>query len=137
MRALRRNRRARKEPDEGGDIVLRAWSLPALLRTSWRSLDVKGDGYTLPADAPDLGGDVRGGATRSSGQRGFAFAGRRAAALQPEICGNYNYYFDLYRLVRAGASTAHRVRAASASPAPLETGASRRSGGERQAESSC
>jgi len=93
-----------KEPDEGGDIVLRAWSVASPLRTSWGDRwYVKGDGYTLPKlMRQTLGGDVEAVRKVEPGTRLAALPDGELLLSQPEICGNYNYYFDLYRLGPGG-----------------------------------
>ena len=93
-----------KEPDEGGDIVVRDWSITSPLRTHggdrWY---VQGNGYTRPKlMRQTLGGEVEAVRNVESGTRLEAFADGELLLSQPEICNNYSHYFDLYRLGPGG-----------------------------------
>jgi hypothetical protein len=89
-----------KEPDEGGEPIVRDWSVTSPLRTlSGDRWYVQGNGYTLPRlmrQAP--GGDVEAVRNVESGTRLAAFPDGELLLSRPEICKNYNYYYDLYRL---------------------------------------
>ncbi|HEY6239274.1 MAG TPA: hypothetical protein VIW78_00390, partial [Burkholderiales bacterium] len=93
-----------REPDGGGDIIVRDWTITSPLRT--REGDrwyVQGDGYTLPR----LMRQTPGGAAEAvrnveSGTRLAALSGGEVLLSQPEICNDYNYYYDLYRLGPSG-----------------------------------
>jgi hypothetical protein len=93
-----------KEPDEGGEIVVHDWSLTSPLRT--REGDrwyVQGNGYTRPRlMRQTLGGDVEAVRNVESGTRLAALPDGELLLSQPEICSNYNYYYDLYRLGPGG-----------------------------------
>ena len=93
-----------KEPDEGGDIVVRDWSITSPLRTHggdrWY---VQGNGYTRPKlMRQTLGGEVEAVRNVESGTRLAAFADGELLLSQPEICNNYSHYYDLYRLGPGG-----------------------------------
>src|SRR5258707_14163607 len=49
-----------------------------------------------------LGGDVEAVRNVESGTRLAAFPDGELLLSQPEICNNYNYYYDLYRLGPGG-----------------------------------
>ena len=89
-----------------GEVLLRAWSItsPALTadRTRWY---VQGDGYTRPkvmrqaaAGKPEAVRSVEQDTRIATSARG------QVVLAQPEICGNYNYYYDLARLDAGGAT---------------------------------
>ncbi|HMH17007.1 MAG TPA: hypothetical protein VK572_02560, partial [Burkholderiales bacterium] len=89
-----------KEPDEGGEVVVHDWSISSPLRTHagdrWY---VQGNGYTLPRlMRQTLGGEVESVRNVESGTRLAALPDGALLLSQPEICNNYNYYYDLYRL---------------------------------------
>jgi len=94
-----------KEPDGGGEFLVRDWSITSPLRTSrgdrWY---VQGNGYVLPKlMRQTLGGEVEPVRDIEPGTRLAAFPGGELLLSQPEICSNYNYYYDLYRLAPDGA----------------------------------
>jgi len=94
-----------KEPDGGGEFLVRDWSITSPLRTSrgdrWY---VQGNGYVLPKlMRRTLGGEVEPVRDIEPGTRLAAFPGGELLLSQPEICSNYNYYYDLYRLAPDGA----------------------------------
>ncbi|MGH8723310.1 MAG: hypothetical protein ACREU1_00495 [Burkholderiales bacterium] len=100
---LRARFAARESADEGR-ILERAWSLtsPALAPDGARWY-VRSDGYTRPQlvrHAP--GGSAE--AVRGVEQDARVFASPEGSVLlaQPEICGNYNYYYDLNRVAADG-----------------------------------
>ena len=87
-----------------GEVIARGWLLnsPALAAdgTGWY---IEGDGYTLPK----LKRRPRGGTPESlrsvePDARLSASANGTVVLSQPEICGNYNYYYDLYRVAADG-----------------------------------
>jgi len=91
-------------PDEGGKIIARAWSLtsPLLTREGERWY-VRGDGITLPelvrqakGAEPESVRSVESSTRLSASPRGEVLLSKL------EICRNYNYYYDLYRLGREG-----------------------------------
>jgi hypothetical protein len=89
-----------REPDGGGDIIVHDWSITSPLRTSrgdrWY---VRGNGYTRrKLMRQTLGGDVEAVRNVESGTRLAAFPDGGLLLSQPEICNNYNHYYDLYRL---------------------------------------
>ncbi len=91
-----------REPDGGGDIIVHDWSITSPLRTPrgdrWY---VQGNGYTRrKLMRQTLGGDVEAVRNAESGTRLAAFPDGELLLSQPEICNNYNYYYDLYRLGR-------------------------------------
>jgi len=91
-----------REPDGGGDIIVHDWSITSPLRTlrgdRWY---VQGNGYTRrKLMRQTLGGDVEAVRNAESGTRLAAFPDGELLLSQPEICNNYNYYYDLYRLGR-------------------------------------
>src|SRR5882762_4199413 len=93
-----------KEPDQGGEVIVRDWSITSPLRTPrgdrWY---VQGDGYTLPRlMRQTLGGEVEAVRNVEPGTRLAGLQDEELLLSQPEICGNYNYYYDLYRLGRGG-----------------------------------
>jgi len=89
-----------REPDGGGDIIVHDWSITSPLRAPrgdrWY---VQGNGYTRrKLMRQTLGGDVEAVRNAESGTRLAAFPDGELLLSQPEICNNYNYYYDLYRL---------------------------------------
>jgi hypothetical protein len=93
------------EPREG-EVVAREWSLtsPALAADGTRWY-VAADGYTrakLMRQAPG----ARAEALRSVEQdaRLAASPGGSLVLAEADICGNYNYYYDLYRIAADGGS---------------------------------
>ncbi len=93
-----------KRPDRGGEILARAYSItsPLLTREGERWY-VQGDGYTrLKLMRQEKGREARPvreveALTRlSTSPRGELLLSKL------EICGNYNYYYDLYRLGAGG-----------------------------------
>jgi len=91
-------------PDGGGRVIARDWTVTSPLRTSrgdrWY---VQGDGYTLPKlirQSP--GGSAESVREVESGTRLAAFPDGQVLLMKPEICDNYNYYYDLYRLTPRG-----------------------------------
>jgi hypothetical protein len=89
-----------REPDEGGDVIVQGWSITSPLRTHggdrWY---VQGNGYTRARlMRQTLGGEVEAVRNVESGTRLAAFPDGELLLSQPEICDNYNYYYDLYRL---------------------------------------
>lgn len=86
--------------DGGGEVIARAWSLTSPLRTSrgerWYAL---GDGYTLPVlMRQSANGEVESVRNLQPGTRLAAFDDGTLLLARPQICGNYNYYYDLYRV---------------------------------------
>jgi hypothetical protein len=111
------------ELDESGDVLVRDWTVTSPLRTSLDRWYVQGSGYTRPKlMRQTLGGDVERVREVVTGTRLAAFADGTLLLSKPEICGNYNYYYDLYRLGPRGGlrrlTTCGRFRLA----APLEDG---------------
>ncbi len=90
--------------DEGGEIIVHDWSVTSPLRTHggdrWY---VQGNGYTRPRlMRQTLGGEVEAVRNVESGTRLAALPDGELLLSQPEICNNYNYYYDLYRLGPGG-----------------------------------
>ncbi|MGC2517761.1 MAG: hypothetical protein WA373_01450 [Burkholderiales bacterium] len=91
-------------PDAGGEIIARAWSLttPVLTREGERWY-VRADGYTRPKLVRQArGGSVEAVREVESGARLAASPGGGMLVAQPEICKNYNYFYDLYRRAAGG-----------------------------------
>jgi hypothetical protein len=112
-----------KQPDEGGDVLVRGWTITSPLRTSLDRWYVQGNGYTRPRlMRQTLNGEVQRVRELVPGTRLAAFADGTLLLSRPEICNNYNYYYDLYRLGPRGRlsrlTTCGRFRFA----APLEDG---------------
>jgi hypothetical protein len=86
--------------DGGGEIIVRDWSIASPLHT--REGDrwyVQGSGYTRPKlMRRTVGGDAEAIRNVESGTRLAALPDGGLLLSQPEICNNYNYYYDLYRL---------------------------------------
>jgi hypothetical protein len=113
-----------KRPDQGGEILARAFSLTSpLLAPEGERWYVRGDGYTRPKLVRQARGgeaepvrDVEPLTRLSVSPRGELLLSKL------EICSNYNYYYDLYRLDAKGAlsrvSDCGRFRFA----APLDDG---------------
>lgn len=107
-----------------GELLDRAWSLttPALAADGTRWY-VRGDGYTRPKLMRQASGG-KAVALRDVEQdaRLAASPGGRLVLAQPEICRNYNYYYDLNRVAADGSlkrlSECARYRLA----APLDDG---------------
>jgi hypothetical protein len=93
-----------KRPDPGGEILARAFSLTSpLLAPKGERWYVRGDGYTRPK----LMRQAKGG--EAEAVRGIepltrlsVFPRGELLLSKIEICGNYNYYYDLYRLDAEG-----------------------------------
>jgi len=93
-----------RRPDQGGEIIARAYSLtsPLLTRESERWY-VQGDGYTLPKVMRQAaGGEVEPVLEIELMTRLWASPRGEVLLSKLEICRNYNYYYDLYRLVPKG-----------------------------------
>ena len=83
-----------------GEVIAREWSLtsPALSADGTRWY-IRGDGYTLPR----LVRQVRGGkpeplrAVEQDSRLALSADGTLLLA-EPDLCDNYNYYYDLYRV---------------------------------------
>src|SRR3989475_67754 len=93
-----------RQPDEGGEIAVQAWSLTSPLVTPhgerWY---VQGDGYTRPRLMRQTsGGDVEVVRTVEPGTRLSVSPRGDLLLAQLEICKNYSYYYDLYRLEPGG-----------------------------------
>jgi hypothetical protein len=93
-----------KQTDEGGEFIVGDWSITSPLRTPrgdrWY---VQGNGYTRPKlMRQTLGGDVEAVRNVESGTRLAVLPEGELLLSQPEICDNYNYYYDLYRLGPGG-----------------------------------
>ncbi len=91
-------------PDGAGEIVARGWSLRSPLLTGdgtrWYVL---GNGYTLPKlvrQSP--GGEVAAVVDVEIETRLAASPAGELLLSKPEVCGNYNLYYDLYRLGARG-----------------------------------
>src|SRR5882672_11505989 len=88
-----------RRPDQGGEIIARAYSLtsPLLTRESERWY-VQGDGYTLPKVMRQAaGGEVEPVLEIELMTRLWASPRGEVLLSKLEICRNYNYYYDLYR----------------------------------------
>jgi hypothetical protein len=91
---------ARAEPERIGQEILHDWSVTApVLAPDGTRWFVEQDGYTRPRLMRQRPGgpvealrEVEIDARLSLGTDG------RPLLAQPEICGNYNYYYDLYRM---------------------------------------
>jgi hypothetical protein len=92
------------QPDAGGHVAVRAYSLTSpLLTPQGERWYVKGDGYTLPKLMRQvLGGDVETVRSVEPGTRLSVSPHGELLISRLEICGNYNYYYDLYRLEPGG-----------------------------------
>jgi len=87
-------------PDEGGKIIAQAWSLtsPLLTREGERWY-VRGDGVTLPKLMRQArGAEPEPVRSMESLTRLSASPRGEVVLSKLEICKNYNYYYDLYRL---------------------------------------
>ena len=86
-------------PDEGGDMLVHDWTITSPLRTSLDRWYVQGNGYTRPKlMRQTMNGEARAVREVVPGTRLAAFGDGSLLLSRPEICGNYNYYYDLYRL---------------------------------------
>ena len=88
-----------KRPDEGGEVVARAFSLtsPMLTRGGVRWY-VQADGYTLPRLMRQARGENAMAVRQIESGTRLAESPRGEVLLsQPEICRNYNYFYDLYQ----------------------------------------
>lgn len=86
-------------PDAAGEIVARAYSLtsPVLAREGGRWY-VQGDGYTRPRLVRQAQGSGAETVREVEGDARLALSERdELLVAQPDICGNYNYFYDLYR----------------------------------------
>jgi hypothetical protein len=93
-----------KSPDQSGEIVERAWSITSpALGPGGEGWYVRADGYTLPRlvhRLPD--GKVAAVREVETETRVVPWPGGGALLSQYEICGSYNYYYDLYRVSADG-----------------------------------
>ncbi len=91
-------------PAREGEVVAREWSLKSpVLAADGTRWYVSGDGYTLPRlmrQSP--GGMPRALRDVEQDARLAASPGGSLLLAQPEICGNYNYYYDLQRVDARG-----------------------------------
>jgi len=93
-----------KRPDRGGEILARAHSIasPMLTRRGERWY-VQGDGYTLPRIMRQARGGEAESIRRIDPLTRLSVSPRGEVLLSKlEICKNYNYYYDLYRLGAEG-----------------------------------
>lgn len=111
-------------PGRQGEIIERAWSLthPVLAADGTRWY-VRGDGYTLPR----LVRQVRGGKPEplravEQDSRLAVSSGGILILAEPDICGNYNYYYDLYRVAPDGSARRLSQCARYRFAAPLDDG---------------
>ncbi len=89
-----------KRPDEGGEIIARAWSLasPVLTREGERWY-VQADGVTRPKLVRQAKGrELEAVREVESGARLAVSPGGGVLMAQPEICKNYNYFYDLVQV---------------------------------------
>jgi len=88
----------------GGEILARAWSLTSpLIAPGGERWYVAGDGYTRPhlmRQAP--GAQARSVREVEPLSRLSVSPQGEVVISRPEICRNYNYYYDLYRVERDG-----------------------------------
>lgn len=90
---------AGKRPDEGGEIIARAWSLtsPLLTRDGTRWY-VVGDGHTLPKLMRQAKGAALEPVRKVEPSTRLSASPRGEVLLSKlEICRNYSTYYDLYR----------------------------------------
>src|SRR5262249_6266648 len=95
-----------KPRDEGGEVVARAWSIeaPALAADGTRWY-VAGDGYTLPMLMRQAPGEKAETVTKVEPRTRVAVLPDGTPLVsKPEVCDDYNLYYDLYRV--AGRSLA-------------------------------
>lgn len=90
-------------PDASGEVVDRAWSITSpTLGPNGDLWYVRADGYTLPNLVhADRGGEAEPVRSVENGTRVVPSPGGVLLS-QYEICGNYNYYYDLYRVSADG-----------------------------------
>jgi hypothetical protein len=86
-------------PDGAGDALVQTFSVSSPViapdGTRWY---VRHDGYTLPKLVEQAaGGEPRVVREVESGTRVSVTAAGEPLLAQPEICGNYNYFYDLWR----------------------------------------
>jgi hypothetical protein len=114
----------RTESVQEGEVIERAWTVtsPALAADGTRWY-VRGDGYTKPSLVRQKPGEKpRALRAVETDVRLAASPGGDLLLVQPEICGNYNYYYDLERLspdgkaIRLGECGRYRLAA------PLDDG---------------
>jgi hypothetical protein len=94
-----------KVRDAGGEVVARGWSLesPQLAADGTRWY-VSGDGYTLPMLVRQGPGRQPEAVTKVEDGTRIAISPAGEVLLSKlDICGNYNLYYDLYRLGGGGA----------------------------------
>jgi hypothetical protein len=93
-----------RPPVHEGEVIARSWSLtsPALAADGTRWY-IQGDGYTLPRLMRQAPGRTPEALRRvEPDARLAAAAGGALVMAQPEICGNYNYYYQLYGIAPDG-----------------------------------
>ena len=110
--------------DEGGEIVARGWSLtsPQLAADGTRWY-VAGDAYTLPVVMRQAPGREAVAVTEVEPETRLALTpAGEVLVSKPEVCKNYNIYYDLYRLDRDGALSRMTECGRYRFAAPLEDG---------------
>jgi hypothetical protein len=94
-----------RERVQEGEPIAHGWLLsnPTLAADGTRWY-IEGDGYTLPKlRRQSPGGRPESLHSVEPDARLSASANGNLVVSQPEICGNYNYYYDLYRIAADGA----------------------------------
>ncbi|HKU45707.1 MAG TPA: hypothetical protein VJQ58_02415 [Burkholderiales bacterium] len=120
-----------------GDVIARAWSLtsPALSADGTRWY-IRGDGYALPRVVRQgRGGKPEPLRAVEQDSRLAVSSGGTVLLAEPDICDNYNYYYDLYRVEPDGSASRLSRCARHRLAAPLDGGravAVRVQGGETQ-----
>jgi hypothetical protein len=92
------------QPDGGGQVLARAYSISSpLLAPNGERWYVQGDGYTrLKLMRQEKGREARVVREVETQTRLSVFPGGELLLSKLEICGNYSYYYDLYRLEAGG-----------------------------------
>lgn len=90
--------------DEGGEVLARAWSLdsPQLAGDGTRWF-VEGDGYVLPRLMRQAPGERAVAVSEvETNTRVALYPSGEVLLSKPEVCGDYNIYYDLYRVGASG-----------------------------------
>ena len=114
-----------RERVQQGDPIASAWLLtsPALAADGTRWY-IQGDGYTLPSLMRQAPGRKPEAVRRVEPDARLAASASGALVMaEPDICGNYNYYYQLYRVAPDGATTRLNLCTRNRMAAALDDGA--------------
>ncbi len=101
---LRERFKPKTEAPGEGEVLTRAWTIfSPVLSPGGERWYIQGDGYTLPSlMRQSAGGRPDSLRDTETDTRAVAFGADAVLLSQLEICGNYNLYYDLYRVDARG-----------------------------------